>query len=71
VTVNPPAYLVDGAWVLNIDTMMQAQVRRRLTSQWSSSASAASTATFSWHVEFDDNCTLRSYESLTYVGLAN
>jgi len=28
-------------------------------------------ATFSWHVEFDDNCTLRSYESLTYVGLAN
>src|SRR6266513_4065258 len=28
-------------------------------------------ATFSWHVEFDDNCTLRSYESLTYIGLAN
>jgi hypothetical protein len=28
-------------------------------------------ATFSWHVEFDDNCTLRSYESLTYVGVAN
>jgi hypothetical protein len=28
-------------------------------------------ATFSWHVEFDDNCTLRSYESLTYFGLAN
>ena len=28
-------------------------------------------ATFSWHVEFDDNCTLRSYKSLTYVGLAN
>jgi hypothetical protein len=31
VTVNPPAYLVDGTWVLNIDTMTQAQVRRRLT----------------------------------------
>jgi hypothetical protein len=28
-------------------------------------------ATFNWHVEFTDNCTLRSYESLTYVGLAN
>ena len=28
-------------------------------------------ATFSWHVEFDDNCTLRSYGSLTYIGLAN
>ena len=28
-------------------------------------------ATISWHVEFDNNCTLRSYESLTYVGLAN
>ena len=24
-TVNPPAYLVDGTWVLNIDTMTQAQ----------------------------------------------
>ena len=30
-----------------------------------------STATFSWHVEFTDNCTLRSYQSLTYVGVAN
>jgi hypothetical protein len=28
-------------------------------------------ATFAWHVEFDDNCTLRSYESLTYFGIAN
>ena len=28
-------------------------------------------ATFAWHVVFADNCTLRSYESLTYVGLAN
>jgi hypothetical protein len=28
-------------------------------------------ATFSWHVEFDDNCTLRSYESLTYFGVAH
>ena len=28
-------------------------------------------ATFSWQVEFDDNCTIRSYESLTYFGVAN
>ena len=28
-------------------------------------------ATFFWHVEFTDNCTLRTYESLTYIGLAN
>jgi hypothetical protein len=28
-------------------------------------------ATFSWHVEFTDNCTLRSYQSLTYVGVAH
>jgi hypothetical protein len=28
-------------------------------------------ATFAWNVVFDDNCTLRSYESLTYFGLAN
>jgi hypothetical protein len=28
-------------------------------------------ATFFWHVEFTDNCTLRSYRSLTYIGLAN
>jgi len=28
-------------------------------------------ATFFWHVEFTDNCTLRSYGSLTYFGLAN
>ena len=28
-------------------------------------------ATFEWHVVFDDNCTLRSYGSLTYFGVAN
>jgi hypothetical protein len=28
-------------------------------------------ATFFWQVEFDDNCTLRSYQSLTYFGVAN
>jgi len=28
-------------------------------------------ATFEWHVVFDDNCTQRSYGTLTYFGLAN
>ena len=28
-------------------------------------------ATFAWQVEFEDNCTERSYESLTYFGIAN
>jgi hypothetical protein len=28
-------------------------------------------ATFEWHVVFDDNCTIRSYGSLTYFGVAN
>jgi hypothetical protein len=28
-------------------------------------------ATFEWHVVFDDNCTVRSYGSLTYFGVAN
>jgi hypothetical protein len=28
-------------------------------------------ATFAWHVVFTDNCTLRSYGSLTYFGVAN
>jgi hypothetical protein len=28
-------------------------------------------ATFAWHVIFDDNCTIRSYGSLTYFGRAN
>ena len=28
-------------------------------------------ATFEWHVVFEDNCTTRSYGSLTYFGLAN
>ena len=27
-------------------------------------------ATFAWHVVFEDNCTTRSYGSLTYFGLA-
>jgi hypothetical protein len=30
-----------------------------------------SPVTFSWHVEFADNCTLRSYRSLSYIGTAH
>ncbi len=105
--LNPPAYLVDGTWVLNIDTMTQAQVPPPAhltmvvfrdgsnylvfphieltpvslqdgiyTYTWGTQVTATldtntTPVTFSWHVEFDDNCTLRSYGSLTYVGLAN
>jgi hypothetical protein len=105
--LNPPAYSVDGTWVLNIDTMTQAQVpppahvtmvvfrdgsnylvfpHIELTpvslqngvytytfgSQVTLTLDIDTTpATFSWHVEFDDNCTMRSYQSLTYVGVAN
>ena len=105
--LNPPAYLVDGTWVLNIHRMKQAQVpppahltmvvfrdggqyllfpHIELTPisledgvytytfgpQVTLTLDTNTTpATFSWHVEFDDNCTLRSYKSLTYVGLAN
>jgi hypothetical protein len=105
--LDPPAYAVGGTWVLNIDTMTQAQVpppahltmvvfrdggiylvfpQVALTpvslqdgvytytfgSQVTATLDTNTTpATFFWHVEFDDNCTLRSYESLTYFGLAN
>jgi hypothetical protein len=105
--LNPPAYSVGGTWVLNIDTMTQAQVpppahltmvvfnngsfyfvlphieltpvslqNGIYTYTWGTQVEATldtntTPATFSWHVVFDDNCTLRSYESLTYVGLAN
>jgi hypothetical protein len=105
--LNPPAYSVDGTWVLNIDGMTQAQVpppahltmvvfrdgrnylrfpQIELTPislqdgvytytygpQVTVTLDTNTTpATFSWHVEFADNCTLRSYQSLTYVGEAN
>jgi hypothetical protein len=105
--LNPPAYSVGGTWVLNIDTMTQAQVPppAHLTmvvfrdggiylvfpyieltpislqdgvytytygTQVTLTLDTNTTpAMFFWHVEFDDNCTLRSYRSLTYVGVAN
>jgi len=105
--LNPPAYLVDGTWVLNIDTMTQPQVPPPAhltmvvlrdgsnylvfphieltpvslqdgvyTYSWGTQVIATldtntTPATFAWHVEFDDNFTLRSYGSLTYFGIAN
>jgi hypothetical protein len=104
--LNPPAYLVGGTWVLNIDMITQPQIpppahltmvvfrdgslylvfpHIELTpislqggvytytygTQVTATLDTNTTpATFNWHVEFDDNCTLRSYESLTYIGVA-
>jgi hypothetical protein len=103
----PPAYSVDGTWVLRLDPMTQAQVpppahltmvvfrdgnkyllfpNIELTPvsvangvyTYSLGPQVTVTldtntnpATFSWHVEFADNCTIRSYRSLTYIGVAN
>ena len=105
--LNPPAYAVDGIWVLHIERMTEPQVpppadltmvvfrdgQRYLTFphvpltpvsledgiytyNWADLATATldtntTPATFAWHVVFDDNCTLRSYGSLTYFGVAN
>jgi len=105
--LNPPAYAVDGTWVLSIDAMTQPQVPPPAqltmivlrdgshyltfphvaltpvsledgiyTYNWADLATATldtntTPATFAWHVVFDDNCTLRSYGTLTYFGLAN
>jgi hypothetical protein len=104
--LDPPAYSVDGTWVLNIDMMTQPQVpppahltmvvfrngsiylvfrHVELTpvslqdgvytytygTQVTATLDTNTTpATFAWHVEFDDNCTMRSYGSLTYFGVA-
>ena len=105
--LNPPAYSVDGTWVLNIDMMTQPQVpppahltmvvfrdggnylvfphieltpvslqNGVYTYTWGTQVMATldtntTPATFSWQVEFDDNCTDRTYQSLTYFGIAN
>ena len=105
--LNPPAYAVDGTWVLHIERMTEPQVpppahltmvvfrdgsfyfvlpHIELTpvslqdgiytytfgAQVTATLDTNTTpATFSWHVVFDDNCTLRSYGTLTYFGLAN
>ena len=55
-----PVSLQDGIYTYTYGTQVTATLDTNTTP-----------ATFAWHVEFDDNCTLRTYESLTYIGLAN
>jgi hypothetical protein len=105
--LNPPAYSVDGTWVLNLDPMTQALVAPTAyltmvvfrdggqyqlfphieltpvslqdgvyTYSWGPQVTVTldtntNPATFSWHVEFFDNCTTRTYRSLSYIGETN
>ncbi len=55
-----PVSLQDGIYTYTWGTQVTATLDTNTTP-----------ATFAWHVEFDDNCTLRNYGSLTYFGLAN
>jgi len=55
-----PVSLQDGIYTYTWGTQVMATLDTNTTP-----------ATFAWHVEFDDNCTLRSYGSLTYFGVAN
>jgi hypothetical protein len=54
-----PVSLQDGIYTYTYGTQVTATLDTNSTP-----------ATFAWHVVFDDNCTLRTYESLTYVGVA-
>ena len=82
--VPPPAHLTmivfrDGSLYLvfpNIELTPISLQDGEYTYAWGTQVIATldtntTPATFLWHVEFDDNCTLRNYGSLTYVGLAN
>jgi hypothetical protein len=55
-----PVSLQDGIYTYTWETQVTATLDTNTTP-----------ATFAWHVEFDDNCTLRSHGSLTYFGVAN
>ena len=55
-----PSSLQDGVYTYTFGPQVTAMLDTNTTP-----------ATFTWHVEFEDNCTLRNYRSLTYVGLAN
>ena len=55
-----PVSLQDGIYTYTWGTQVTATLDTNTTP-----------VTFAWHVEFDDNCTLRSYGTLTYFGLAN
>jgi hypothetical protein len=54
-----PVSLQDGIYTYTYGTQVTATLDTNTTP-----------ATFGWHVVFDDNCTLRSYGSLTYFGVA-
>jgi hypothetical protein len=54
-----PVSLQDGIYTYTYGTQVTATLDTNTTP-----------ATFAWHVVFDDNCTLRSYGSLTYFGVA-
>lgn len=54
-----PVSLQDGIYTYTWGTQVTATLDTNTTP-----------ATFAWHVVFDDNCTLRSYGSLTYLGVA-
>jgi hypothetical protein len=55
-----PVSLEDGIYTYTWGTQVTATLNTNTTP-----------ATFAWHVVFDDNCTLRSYGTLTYFGVAN
>jgi hypothetical protein len=55
-----PVSLQDGIYTYTWETQVMATLDTNTTP-----------ATFAWHVVFEDNCTLRSYGSLTYFGVAN
>ena len=82
--VPPPAHLTivvfrDGSFYFVLPHIELTPVSLQngiYTYAWGAQAEATldtntTPATFEWHVVFDDNCTLRSYGSLTYFGLAN
>jgi hypothetical protein len=54
-----PISLQDGIYTYTYGTQVTATLDTNTTP-----------ATFFWHVEFTDNCTLRTYGSLTYFGVA-
>jgi hypothetical protein len=82
--VPPPAHLTmvvfrDGSFYFVLPHIELTPVSLQngiYTYTWGTQAEATldtntTPATFEWHVVFDDNCTLRSYGSLTYFGIAN
>jgi hypothetical protein len=55
-----PVSLQNGIYTYTWGTQVEAMLDTNMTP-----------ATFEWHIVFDDNCTMRSYGTLTYFGIAN